>query len=103
MQVLTLCSRSARSTAVKHIPSGTTIHYVLSAPGTVSIAIKDTVPGVSLKGKGCVALTAASRKTFLASAARTLKGTPAGQLKKKEASLLARARFKVVAAPSKKR
>ncbi len=83
---------SARKKGAKP-PTGTTIGYDLSGSGTVAIAIEKKLAGVKLKGRGCVAATAATRKELLLAAERTLghRGSAAAR-KHKLAALLRQAR-----------
>jgi hypothetical protein len=64
---------SARKTAqtkklARRSPQGTTISYVLSGAGTVTIRISKVVTGLRVAGRGCVPATAAARKALLAGA-----------------------------------
>jgi hypothetical protein len=70
-------------------PTGTTIGYVVSAPGAVAIAIERKLVGLKVKGQRCVAATAAGRKRFLRAAEHTLgHRLPAAARGRKLAALL---------------
>ena len=82
-------STSAKRKGAKP-PVGTTIGYVLSGPGTFTIAIEQKLAGLKLKGRGCVAATAATREKFLLAAERTIGHKLSSAARKRKLAVLLR-------------
>jgi hypothetical protein len=59
-------SKTKAKRSMRRFERGTTISYVLSGTGTVTIAINKFVTGLRMAGRGCVPAAAASRKALLA-------------------------------------